>query len=68
MIGPRGTGKSVIIQHALSRLHGQHQFYEIRLNGSIHTDDRSTIKAIINGLSLGDDDDEIDLSNYVRLV
>ncbi|KAI8913402.1 origin recognition complex subunit 4 C-terminus-domain-containing protein, partial [Gorgonomyces haynaldii] len=52
VVGPRGSGKSELIQSVLSDI--QDPFLCVRLNGFIHTDDRLALKSIIRQLKFSE--------------
>ena len=69
VIGSRGTAKTTLVETAISQLvedHGE-DFYVVRLNGFIHTDDKLALREIWRqlGKEMEVDDDAIGLrSNY----
>ena len=48
IIGPRGSGKTTIVEAAISELASDHrdEFHVVRLNGFIHTDDKLALREI----------------------
>ncbi|PHH60010.1 hypothetical protein CDD81_2214 [Ophiocordyceps australis] len=48
LIGPRGSGKTTMIESIIGDLRGQHGdcFHVVKLNGFIHTDDKLALKEI----------------------
>ncbi|KAI5297794.1 hypothetical protein KEM55_004232 [Ascosphaera atra] len=48
LLGPRGTGKSTIVETSIRELSREHQddFHVVRLNGFLHTDDRIALREI----------------------
>ena len=48
IIGPRGSGKTALVENAISDLNKMHHgdFYTVRLNGFIHTDDKLALRDI----------------------
>jgi len=48
LIGPRGTAKTTLVETVISQLVEDHreEFYVVRLNGFIHTDDKLALKEI----------------------
>lgn len=48
IIGPRGSGKTTIVETAISELASDHRddFHVVRLNGFIHTDDKLALREI----------------------
>lgn len=48
IIGPRGSGKTTLVETAISELASDHrdEFHVVRLNGFIHTDDKLALREI----------------------
>ncbi|KAK1759429.1 origin recognition complex subunit 4 [Echria macrotheca] len=48
VIGPRGCGKTTLVESIVSDMSGQHkgEFHVVRLNGFIHTDDKLALREI----------------------
>ncbi len=63
IIGSRGTGKTTLIETVISDLLTSHQddFYVVRLNGFIHTDDKLALREIWRQLGREMDVDNDDL-------
>lgn len=69
IIGPRGTGKSTLVDHVISDISNNHRddFHVVRLNGFIHTNDRLALKEIWRQLGREmrvDDDDPMMKSGH----
>ncbi|KAG6096223.1 hypothetical protein E4U30_001673 [Claviceps sp. LM220 group G6] len=68
IIGPRGCGKTVLVQEVildLSREH-RHDFHVVHLNGFVHTDDKLALKEIWRqlGKKMEVEDDLLHRTNY----
>ncbi|ETN47202.1 uncharacterized protein HMPREF1541_01393 [Cyphellophora europaea CBS 101466] len=48
LLGPRGAGKTLLLEHILEQLNGEHSplFHTVRLNGFFQTDDRLALREI----------------------
>lgn len=74
LIGPRGTGKSALVEQAISDLSIDHStdFHVVRLNGFIHTDDKIALKEIWRQLGREMDVDDESLrsgrSNFADIL
>lgn len=65
LIGPRGTGKSALVEQAIRDLSRDHStgFHIVRLNGFLHTDDKIALKEIWRQLGREMDVDDESLRN-----
>ena len=74
LIGPRGTGKSALVEQAISDLSKDHStdFHVVRLNGFVHTDDKIALKEIWRQLGREMDVDDESLrsgrSNFADIL
>ena len=73
IIGSRGTGKTALVETAISSLEEEHKddFHVVRLNGFIHTDDKIALKEIWRqlGRSMNVDDELMSgRSNYADIL
>lgn len=74
LIGPRGTGKSALVEQAIRDLSKDHStdFHVVRLNGFIHTDDKIALKEIWRQLGREMDVDDESLrsgrSNFADIL
>lgn len=50
VVGPRGSGKTILVEQALNHLKNEYEFFVIHLNGSIFKDDSHAIKEIARQL------------------
>ena len=69
VIGSRGSGKTAVVERAISDLteSNKDDFYVVRLNGFIHTDDKLALREIWRQLGKeleGEDEDRALRSNY----
>ncbi|KAK2759484.1 hypothetical protein FQN54_002962 [Arachnomyces sp. PD_36] len=68
LLGSRGCGKTTLVETALSSLKEEHgdDFYVVRLNGFVHTDDRIALREIWRqlGREMNVDDSLIKLNSY----
>lgn len=68
LIGARGCGKTTLVETALSSLKKEHKddFYVVRLNGFLHTDDRIALREIWRqlGREMDVDDSMVKINNY----
>ncbi|KAJ1752770.1 origin recognition complex subunit 4 [Coemansia sp. RSA 1821] len=61
VLGPRGSGKSAIIDRCLDRLQAEHntasspKYHTVRLNGFVHTNDRLALRDIARQLLITQD-------------
>lgn len=49
--GPPGSGKTKLVSTVLKELQGNHDFFLVKLNGLIHTDDNLALKEIVQTLN-----------------
>ena len=74
LIGPRGTGKSALVEQAIRDLSKDHStdFHVVRLNGFVHTDDKIALKEIWRQLGREMDVDDESLrsgrSNFADIL
>lgn len=68
LIGARGCGKTTLVETALSSIKKEHKddFYVVRLNGFLHTDDRIALREIWRqlGREMNVDDSMVKINNY----
>lgn len=68
LIGARGTGKTAMVNHILSRQSDEHHddFHVVRLSGFIHTDDKIALREIWRqlGREMELDEDETSTRSY----
>ncbi|KOS22818.1 Origin recognition complex subunit 4 [Escovopsis weberi] len=68
LIGPRGCGKTTMLENIVADFSRQHRrdFFVVRLNGFIHTDDKLALKEIWRqlGKEMNVEDDLLNRSNY----
>lgn len=50
VIGPRGSGKTTLVNWALSDLATRYDFFTIRLDGQVHSDDKTAIREMARQL------------------
>ncbi|KAJ2907620.1 origin recognition complex subunit 4, partial [Coemansia aciculifera] len=68
LIGPRGSGKSSVVQRALDMLEAKHsrssKYHVVRLSGFVHTTDRIALRDIARQLLIEQDLENILIGSF----
>ncbi|KAI8326085.1 origin recognition complex, subunit 4 [Martensiomyces pterosporus] len=70
LIGPRGSGKSSIVQKSLDMLHAKHKtgdssgYHVVRLSGFVHTSDRIALRDIARQLLIEQDLEDVLIGSF----